>query len=99
MAKEAVFTLKLEAELRDRFMQEAAATDRPASQIVREFMRTFVERQRQAREHDAWFRAEVKQALREADEPQVKRIPHAEIRAKLRRRRAERTRRAGRKSA
>jgi len=28
-----------------------------ASQIVREFMREFVQRQREAREHDAWFRA------------------------------------------
>jgi hypothetical protein len=64
---------------------------------VREFMRSFVERQRQAREHDAWFRAEVKQALREADDPKVKRTPHAEVRAKWHRRRAELARRAGRK--
>lgn len=42
MAKEAMFTLKLEPELREQFMAEAQATDRPASQIVREFMRDFV---------------------------------------------------------
>ena len=39
MAKEAVFTMKLEPELRDAFMAEAAELDRPASQIVRELMR------------------------------------------------------------
>ena len=63
MAKEAVFTLKFEAELRDAFMAEAEATHRPASQLVREFMRDFVQRQCEAREHDAWFRLKVQEAL------------------------------------
>src|SRR5208337_4573641 len=63
MAKEAVFTVKLESDLRDAFAAEAEAVHRPASQLVREFMREFVARQREAREHDAWFRAEVQQAL------------------------------------
>lgn len=63
MPKEAVFTVKLEAELRDAFMAEAAATHRPASQLVREFMRDFVQRRREAREHDEWFRAQVQQAV------------------------------------
>ena len=52
MAKEAVFTMKLEAELRDEFMAEAEAARRPASQILRELMRDFVRRQREAREHN-----------------------------------------------
>jgi predicted transcriptional regulator len=63
MPKEAVFTVQLETELRDAFTAEAAVTHRPASQIVREFMREFVQRQREAREHDAWFRGEVQHAL------------------------------------
>ena len=53
MSKEAVFTLKLEPELRAAFMAEAEAAHRPASQVVRELMREFVERQRQAREYEA----------------------------------------------
>jgi hypothetical protein len=72
MPKEAVFTIKLEADLRDAFMAEAAATHRPASQLVREFMRDFVQHQREAREHDAWFRAKVQEAL---DDPRPG-IPH-----------------------
>lgn len=95
MPQEAMFTLKLESELRDQFMAEAAAAHRPASQILREFMRDFVARQREARAHDAWFRAEVEQAMREADDPTVTRIPHAEIAASWRRQRAELLRRAG----
>jgi len=59
MPKEAMFTMKLEPDLRDHFMAEAAAVDRPASQIVREFMRDFVERQRKAREYDAFVEEKV----------------------------------------
>jgi len=46
MAKEAVFTMKLEPELRDAFMAAAQRQDRPASQVVREFMRDYVQHDR-----------------------------------------------------
>lgn len=59
MSKEAVFTMKLERELRDAFVAEAEASHRPASQVVRELMRAFVGRQRQAREYDAFLRTKV----------------------------------------
>ena len=59
MAKEAVFTLKLEPELRDAFMTAAAAADRPASQIVREFMRGYVQ---QDREYVEFLRRKVEKA-------------------------------------
>lgn len=59
MSKEAVFTMKLEPELREAFMAAAEASHRPASQVVRELMREFVERQRQARDYDAFLRGKV----------------------------------------
>ena len=62
MPKEAVFTMKLESELRDQFMAEAEAVHRPASQLVRELMREFVERQRQAREYDEFLQNKVEAA-------------------------------------
>ncbi len=62
MSKEAVFTMKLEPELRAQFMAEAEASHRPASQILREFMREFVQRQRQAREYEALLQGKVTQA-------------------------------------
>ncbi len=65
MSKEAVFTMKLEPELRDAFMAEAAAADRPASQIVREFMRDFIERQKQEREYTEFLRRKVEIARAE----------------------------------
>lgn len=58
----AVFTLKLEPELRDTFMAEAAADDRPASQIVRELMRGYIEQRREAREYKEFLRRKVEAA-------------------------------------
>ena len=59
MPKEAVFTMKLEPELRAAFMAEAEAAHRPASQLLRELMREFVQRQREAREYDEFLRSKV----------------------------------------
>ena len=59
MSKEAVFTMKLEAELRADFIAEAQAADRPASQILRQLMRDFVKQQRQARDYDAFLEKKV----------------------------------------
>ena len=63
MPNEACFTVELETDLCDDFIAEAQAMHRPASELVREFMREFVRCRREAREHDAWFRAKVEEAL------------------------------------
>ena len=62
MAKEAVFTMKLESELRAEFMAEAEAAHRPASQVLRELMHEFVQNQRTAREYDEFLRRKVEVA-------------------------------------
>ncbi len=59
MSKEAVFTMKLESELRNEFMAEAKASHRPASQVLRELMREFVQRQRETREYAEFLRQKV----------------------------------------
>ena len=59
MPKKAVFTLKLEAELRDEFMAEAEAAHQPASQVARELFREYVRRQREARDYDNFLRQKV----------------------------------------
>ena len=59
MSKEAVFTMKLEPELRADFMTEVAGEDRPASQVMHEFMRGYIEQRRQAREYDEYLRRKV----------------------------------------
>lgn len=62
MPKEAVFTIKLESELRAEFMAETEAVHRPASQVLRELMREFVQRQREARKYDEFLRRKVEVA-------------------------------------
>ena len=59
MSKEAVFTMKLEPELRAEFMAAAQASHRPASQVLRELMREFVQHQRETREYDQYFSRKV----------------------------------------
>jgi hypothetical protein len=54
--------MKLESELRDEFVAEAEAAHRPASQVVRELMREFVQRQREARDYDAFLHRKVEVA-------------------------------------
>lgn len=62
MSKEVVFTMKLESELRAEFIAEAEAAHRPASQVLCELMREFVQRQREAREYDEFLDSKVKVA-------------------------------------
>lgn len=77
MSTKAVFTMKLEPELRATFMAETAAADRPASQVVRELMREYIDERKQAREYDAWFCREVEAGIAEANAGDL--IPAEEV--------------------
>ena len=59
MSKDAVFTMKLEPALRADFMEAVAGEDRPASQVMRELMRAYIEQRRQTNEYDAYLRRKV----------------------------------------
>lgn len=67
MSTKAVFTMKLEPELRDEFMAATTEDDRPASQVVRELMRGYIEQRRQAHEYDDYLRRKVEAARRQRD--------------------------------
>lgn len=67
MSKQAVFTKKLEPELRDEFMAATTEDDRPASQVVRELMRGYIEQRRQAHEYDDYLRRKIEAARRQRD--------------------------------
>ncbi|MFC6197774.1 antitoxin of toxin-antitoxin stability system [Ponticaulis profundi] len=62
MPTKAVFTMKLESDLRDSFMAEAAAADRPASQVVRELMRNYIEQRRHERAYSEYLARKVDKA-------------------------------------
>lgn len=59
MTKATVFTLKLEADLRDAFMAATEAEHRPASQVVRELMREYVRSQQQREAYEAFVQEKV----------------------------------------
>lgn len=67
MPKAAVFTMKLEPDLRAEFMAAAEANHRPASQVVRELMREFVQRQQDRREHSDFLHRKVEAARASVD--------------------------------
>ena len=87
MSKQAVFTMKLEPELRDEFMAAADAAHRPASQVVRELMREFVQRQREARDYHAFLQRKVDAARASLDAGEG--IPGDEVEARFAARRAK----------
>lgn len=62
MNTKAVFTMKLESELRDEFMAAAKEDDRPASQIVRELMRGYLEQRLESRDYDTYLHQKVEAA-------------------------------------
>jgi predicted transcriptional regulator len=78
MAKEAVFTMKLEPELRDAFMAAAKHSDRPASQIVREFMRDFIH---QDRDYVEFLRRKVEAARKDIEAGRT--YTHEEVKAHM----------------
>lgn len=59
MSKQAVFTMKLEPELRAEFMSVAVEEDRPASQILRELMRTYIKQRAQKLKYEDFLRQKV----------------------------------------
>lgn len=61
--KEAVFNLKLEADLRDAFMDAAKKSHRPAAQIVRDLMRGYIQQQEE-QEYETFLAQKVDKARR-----------------------------------
>mgnify|MGYP001585842232 CR=1 FL=1 len=62
MGTKAIFTMKLEPDLRESFMAEAAAADRPASQVVHELMRNYIEQRRHERAYSDYLGRKVAKA-------------------------------------
>lgn len=91
MSAKAIFTMKLEPELRDTFMAEAAADDRPAAQVLRELMREYINRRQQARQYDDYLRRKVEIARGQHDAGMH--VSNEEVEAEATARRAELRRR------
>ena len=60
---EAPFSFRVDEALKTDFATAAKARDRTGAQLLRDFMRSFVQQQTQAAEHDAWFREQVQTGI------------------------------------
>ena len=56
---EATFTFRVDEQLKSQFSTAAKNRDRSGAQLLRDFMRDFVNRQQEAADHEAWFAREV----------------------------------------
>lgn len=84
---EATFTFRVDENLKADFSKAAKDKDRSGAQLLRDFMRDFVRQQREAVEHDAWFRREVQAGIDAANAGDV--IPADEVEAEAAAWRAE----------
>jgi predicted transcriptional regulator len=87
---EATFTFRVDETLKAEFSTAAKSRDRTGAQLLRDFMRAYVQQQEDA-EHDAWFRRQVQIGLDSANAGRL--VPSAEVEAKFSARRAATQRR------
>ena len=83
---DATFTFRVDEALKAEFSMAAKARDRTGAQLLRDFMREFVQQQRESAEHDAWFRQQVQIGLDSANAGHL--IPAADVEAKFAAKRA-----------
>jgi predicted transcriptional regulator len=83
---EATFTFQVDEALKNEFAKAAKTRDRTEEQVLREFMREFVQQQHELAEHDAWFRREVQAGLDSANAGNL--VPGADVEARFAARRA-----------
>ena len=83
---DATFTFRVDDALKTAFSTAAKARDRSGAQLLRDFMREFVQQQQDVAAHDAWFRREVQSSLDAANAGDL--IPAAEVEARFAAKRA-----------
>jgi predicted transcriptional regulator len=67
---DATFTFRVDGNLKDQFAHAAKLKDRSSGQLLRDFMREFVQQQATI-EHDRWFRNQIQTGIRQADAGEV----------------------------
>ena len=61
------FTFRVDESLKDNFARIAKSMDRTGAQLLRDYMRNLIHRQKEAEEHDTWFREQVQTGLNAAN--------------------------------
>jgi predicted transcriptional regulator len=61
---ESNFTVRIDNELKEAFAEAAKQHDRTGAQLVRDFMREYVQRARESTAYEEWFRRKVEAGRR-----------------------------------
>jgi predicted transcriptional regulator len=83
---DATFTFRVEETLKEQFAMAAKGRDRSGAQLLRDFMREFVQQQLMVADHEQWFRQQVQAGVDSANAGNL--IPAADVEAKFASRRA-----------
>lgn len=83
---DATFTFRVEESLKNQFTLAAKVRDRSGAQLLRDFMREFVQQQQSAADHDVWFRQQVQAGMDSANAGRL--VNAADVEAKFSARRA-----------
>ncbi len=75
MMNEATFTFRVDEALKKEFTTVAKKRDRTGAQLLRDFMREFVQQQETMPGYDDWFRAKVREALADTQPG----VPHRQV--------------------
>ena len=80
--KDSNFNFRVASDLKAAFKEATEAADRPAAQVLRDFMRAYVEQRQVGSEpdYDDWFRAQVQSAI---DDPRPS-VPNDAVLARTR---------------
>jgi hypothetical protein len=87
-------TFEVEEDVGAVLAESAKARGEDVAQLLRSMVEDYVHTIQTEDEHDAWFRREVQEGLREANDPNAVWIPHEEVVADMERQRADLLRRA-----
>jgi predicted transcriptional regulator len=84
---EATFTIRVDSDLKNAFTEAARINDRTGAQIIRDFMRDYIQTAREKAEYERWFKAKVEAGLHAIRDGGI--LSHEEVkeRAALRRER------------
>lgn len=75
-----VMNFRVQNELKEQFEKAVALADLNGSQVLRDFMRNYVESAREKKEYEDWLVANVQKGLMQAASGRT--LPHEELKAK-----------------
>ena len=85
--RESTFTIRVDDHLKEAFTEATRVSDRTGAQLIRDFMREYVQTAREKAEYEEWFKAKVEAGLKAIQEGRILSNDEVHERSRLRRER------------